>query len=106
MRHEPFAPFRNLVTGLEEKAAFPDEPLVSVGDFAKLLGTLAQLCRAFAHSGRRIDLGGLDQKVGLLCAKALDLPPEQGREARAELILLRNEIEQLGQILEQPLVGR
>lgn len=45
--------------------------------------------------GRRVDVTGLDHSVGVLCAKALDLPPDQGRDARAGLVGLLNEIDQL-----------
>lgn len=104
MSAEPYAPFRTHPTGLaEEEPSFPDEPLDRVRDFARSLATAARLTGAFAQSGRRIDLTGLDDRVGLLCAKALDLPPEIGRDARVELILLRTELEVLARSLDQPL---
>ena len=33
-----------------------------------------------------MDLTGLEDQVGLLCAKALDLPPAEGRTMRGELV--------------------
>ena len=44
------------------------------------IGRVLDLAVILAKSGRRIDLVGIDRKVGLLCAQALDLPPELGRE--------------------------
>ncbi len=45
--------------------------------------------------GRRVDLNGLDQMVGLLCAKALDLPAADGRTARSGLFALLTAIDAL-----------
>jgi len=54
-----------------------------------LLKTIA-VATAPTKSGRRVDLAGLDQSVGVLCAKTLDLMPDEGRKLRASLLdLLR-----------------
>lgn len=103
MRAEPYAPFRSLAAGFAEDPRFSFDPLSGVRDFARSLATAARLSVAFAQSGRAIDLAGLDDKVGLLCAKALDLSPDQGRELRADLILLRAELDGLAHVLGQPL---
>ena len=47
-------------------------------------GTL-RVARGLVRARRRIDLTGLDEDVGLLCAASLDLPPEQGRAMRPRL---------------------
>jgi len=49
------------------------------------IARVLDLAVILAKSGRRIDLVGIDRKVGLLCAQALDLPPELGRELVAAL---------------------
>lgn len=49
-----------------------------------MLGLLA-VARVLAEGGRRVDLAGLDDAVGRLCARALDLGPEQGRRLRPRL---------------------
>ena len=54
------------------------------------------VARGLLTGGRRVDLTGLDRGVGLLCAKALDLPPDQGRAARVELLRLVAELDSLG----------
>jgi hypothetical protein len=103
MRPAPFAPFRDRVDGLEERSStFPNDPLATARTYANSLARTAALARAFTTSGRTVDLTGLDDKVGLLCAKALDLPPQAGREFRAELILLRSELNSLALALGQP----
>ncbi len=49
-----------------------------------MLGLLA-VARALAECGRCLDLTGLDDGIGRLCARALDLGPEQGRLLRPRL---------------------
>ncbi len=102
MRPEPFAPFRDHVAGLEESSSFPHDPFAAARTYATSLARTTALARAFTTSGRTVDLAGLDDKVGLLCAKALDLPPNEGRELRTELILLRSELNSLALALGQP----
>ena len=51
------------------------------------------------ESGRAIDLTGLDHEVGLLCAKSLDLPPDEGRRIRPQLIALSGVMEALSRVL-------
>ena len=50
---------------------------------------------------RTVDLVGLDRGVGLFCAKALDLPHEQGLALRAQLTALRAEIDQLTEAIRR-----
>lgn len=61
-----------------------------------------RLSRTLAESGREIDLAGLDGVIGLLCAKVLDLPPDQGRSLLPELGAVLDEIEKLSSFLEVP----
>jgi hypothetical protein len=49
---------------------------------------MAAIASAMVTSGRRVDLTGLHNGAGLLCAKALDLPPVEAGLARVELIRL------------------
>jgi len=73
-----------------------------VRDFARSLAGTTRLARALAEAGEQIDLAGLATHVGLLCARALDLAPEQGREMRVELITLRSDIDALAHTLQLP----
>jgi hypothetical protein len=44
---------------------------------AGLLRTV-RIAAALVAAGRTVDLDGIDDLIGRLCARALDLPPEQG----------------------------
>jgi hypothetical protein len=79
-----------------------DSPLLAdrtrIGRTRSLAGgivTPIRLSRALVDTGRNVDLAGLDRVVGLLCAKALDLQPEQGRELVPELSAMLQEIDDL-----------
>jgi hypothetical protein len=83
-------------------ASIEDSPLLAdrtrIGRTRSLAGgivTTVRLSRALFDSGRSVDLAGLDAVVGLLCAKALDLQPEQGRELVPELSDMLREIDDL-----------
>ncbi len=57
-------------------------------------GTL-KMARALAAVRRPVDLAGLAENVGLLCAACLDLPPELGRALRPGLIGVLGELDAL-----------
>jgi hypothetical protein len=60
---------------------------------------MIRVAHALAQSERTVDLQGLQRQVGLLCAKALDLPPEQAGFARLELHRLVQGIDALEQTM-------
>ena len=47
---------------------------------ASRLSRTIGLARALAQNGRRVDLTGLEDGIGMLCAQTLDLAPSEGRE--------------------------
>lgn len=61
---------------------------------ATLEGML-RVAMALVAAGRPIDLAGLDQRVGRVCAQALDLPPAEGRALRPRLAALLAGVEAL-----------
>jgi len=63
-------------------------------------GTL-KIARALVEANRTIDLAGLDQMVGRLCAGALDLSPAAGRSVRSRLRVLQTELDALGVVLSR-----
>lgn len=70
----------------------------AAGDLASLSKTLhdtVNIAAGLTAGGRRVDVIGLDRSVGLLCAKALDLPPAEGRAACALLFSLLSRIDAL-----------
>ena len=77
----------------------PADPLALQQALAEQVQRIVAISRALAGSGRRVDLSGLDGAVGLLCAKTLDLPPDQGRLARPQLAAILTELDLLGTTL-------
>ncbi len=99
------APFLTPAEGVSETGIFPDTPSAGTRALAKSLAGMVEVAYALAKAGRRLDLTGLDTQVGLLCAKALDLPLEEGREFRQELIDLRSGLASLGEMIGLPPPG-
>ena len=60
------------------------------------------IARVLVENGRTVDMTGLDRGVGLLCAKALDLPLNIGRNLRPQLIALLVAVDQLKEALHAP----
>lgn len=63
------------------------------------LGHILSMARGLVAAGRYVDISGLDRQVGLLCAKTLDLPPEDGRTLRPMLMALLAELDDLSDTL-------
>lgn len=68
--------------------------------FLEDLENAAAIATTLVRDGHLIDLDGFDAQVGLLCAKALDLPTEQGRLMRPDLLRLRGRLETLDAALK------
>lgn len=70
------------------------------------LGTQLIAClstaRVLIEAGRNVDLSGMQDGVGELCARALDLPPAMGLELRPLLLTLRAEVDRTRAVLEPP----
>jgi len=92
------APPPGSLTGWPPAAsALPEAEQAAAGVRALLL-----LARGMAAAGRRVDLAGLDRMVGRLCARSLDLPPEDGRRMRPALCALVAEIDTLNAAMGPP----
>ncbi|MCW3475101.1 hypothetical protein [Limobrevibacterium gyesilva] len=76
--------------------------LVAARQLADSIAATLRMARALVEARRRVDLDGLNGMIGLLCARALDLPPEQGRSFRARLIALRTDLDDLSVALKPP----
>lgn len=59
-----------------------------------ICGTL-RVARALVAADRSVDLAGLQEAIGRLCAAALDLPPEAGRALRPQLATVLSELDSL-----------
>jgi hypothetical protein len=75
------------------------DSLAAVRAMADELTETVGLARALASCGRVVDLTGLDQQIGLLCAKSLDPAPDEGRGLRPNLIVLSVAMETLSRVL-------
>lgn len=60
----------------------PEREFVALSEQTRRIVSVAQ---AMVASLRPVDLAGFEANVGLLCAKALDLPPDKAPAARLEL---------------------
>ena len=70
-------------------------PLMELRIFADGVTQTLGVARGLVEVGRCVDLAGLEDQVGLLCAKALDLPPTDGRAMRIELVAVLARVEAL-----------
>ena len=78
--------------------ARPDEPTPDVARFRAMVQGIEgviTVATALAARARPIDLAGLTDTVGLLCARALDLAPDDGRAVRASLAALDDKLHAL-----------
>lgn len=60
------------------------------------IGRVLDLALILKQSGRAVELAGIDRKIGPLCALALDLEPNLGRELAP---LLEQQIVKLEQLI-------
>ena len=72
-----------------------ETPADDVSAFAEQLSKLVEIAHALVDSNRKVDLTGLESEIGLLCAKSLDLPPDEGRRIRPRLLALFGSVEGL-----------
>src|SRR5579871_5435226 len=82
-------------------AADSPDPSGAVCALADELTRTVGIARALVESGRVVDLTGLDDHIGLLCAKSLDLGLDEGRRLRPRLIVLSGSIEALSRALQK-----
>lgn len=99
------APFLESSQRFSENDLFGETPLDASKSLASSLSGTVEVSKALVRSGRQLDLSGLDVLVGLLCAKALDLAPEEGHVIRTELISLRTMLSDLAHLIGLTAVG-
>ena len=73
----------------------PSSPLSELRAFADGVAQTLSVARGLVDAGRAVDLIGLEDQIGLLCAKALDLPTSDGRAIRGELVAMMARIDAL-----------
>jgi hypothetical protein len=99
MQSRYLAPFRVPAGGCSE-TVIHDSPLQETRSLAKELYATIGVASALARMGRSLDLIGLDTQVGFICAKVLDLGPEDGRELYQELIAIRLGLASLAELMK------
>jgi hypothetical protein len=62
---------------------------------------MLRLAEGMATAGRTVDLAGLEDRIGLVCARALDLPAEDGARVRVALVALLRDLDALGVALRR-----
>ena len=75
----------------------PQRLTVLAGRLSRTIG----VARALASSGRTVDLTGLDDGIGLLCAQTLDLPTEEARGLLLQLRDVLTEVNALSAVLHE-----
>jgi hypothetical protein len=83
----------------------PEEKARLLGEMALRLMRTIGVARALVRSGRTLDLRGIEDGVGLLCAQVLDLPPEQGRTLLARLQDVLADVDALASALSEAHAG-
>ncbi len=72
-----------------------DGPAASLREAIAAAAAMLRLAEGIAAAGRKVDLTGLDDRLGRICAQALDLPPAEGAGVRAELVALLGDLDAL-----------
>jgi hypothetical protein len=78
-------------------------PAQRVAELGSRLSRTLGVARALAESGRHLDLRGIEDGVGRLCAQTLDLPP---RDAHGMVFMLREILAQVDSLTEILARGR
>ena len=86
--HPASSPYQHTVFPLEP----PGLKERQVNELAERVARTLGVARALAERGRRLDLAGIEDGIGILCAQTLDLPT---LEARCMLPVLREVLAQL-----------
>jgi hypothetical protein len=63
--------------------------------FCDAIARTITIARIMLDAGESVDLTGLDNGIGLLCAKTLDLPPAMGRALRPRLTGVLDALEEM-----------
>lgn len=77
------------------------DPELEVLSLAEQTARMVAVTQALVASQRHVDIGGLQNQVGLLCAKALDLPPSKTGFLKLELRRLASSLDLLNATMRE-----
>ena len=99
-RRKGLVTFPRHVSGMTLRGSRPPQTAAAAvqEEVQRVLGTVA-VAAGLAAGHRTVDLTGLDMATGALCARVLDLAPEEGRTLRPALTELDNKLQQLAAAL-------
>jgi hypothetical protein len=86
-------------------ATYDDDAMAAALAFCDAILRTITIAHTMLKSGQSIDLTGLDQGIGLLCAKSLDLPPEMGRALRPRLSAVLQALDAMSLALDRQNAG-
>lgn len=79
----------------------PDRQERRVNELATRISRTLGVARALAENGRRLDLAGIEDGIGVLCAQTLDLPTQDGRCMLPVLREVLAQLESLSAVLQR-----
>jgi hypothetical protein len=88
--------------GLAIEARQAGDPVGQLVTLAERLSRTAAVARALIMAGRTVDLAGIEDGIGLLCAKSLDLPRENAREILPAMHALLAQLASLTTAIQMP----
>jgi hypothetical protein len=79
-----------------------EPPPAALLTLAERLNRTIAVARALLIAGRMVDLAGVEDAIGMLCAKTLDLAPRQARLMLPALLDMRAQIDSLMAAMRRP----
>jgi hypothetical protein len=75
--------------------SYDEDAMAATLAFCDAIARTIAIARKMLDAGESVDLTGLDNGIGLLCAKTLDLPPAMGRALRPRLTAVLDALEDM-----------
>jgi hypothetical protein len=87
---------------VQEQTPRQETPFGRLTVLAERLTRTLGVARALIISGRTVDMNGIQDGIGVLCAKTLDLPHDQARDMLPALHEIAAQVESLAAVLHPP----
>jgi hypothetical protein len=96
---------QDFLNALRARQCAMTDPQTQTAMMADAACGMLRMARALVESRRSIELAGLQDAIGRLCAACFDLPPEQGRAMRPQLTAVLAELDALSLALRATAEG-